>query len=564
MKSASVRAAGVPPAMSSTAVPSGETGGWNTGACWLFLDATAHLEGTPMSEDYSKYDFIVIGAGTAGSVLAARLSEDENVGVLLLEAGHATPPAASANPPAWPTLMNGEATWGDMTTAQANGARAFPLARGRGVGGSSTINAMVFARGHRDCYDTWSRNGSLTWNFDDLLPYFKRSETAPQRDPMSRGRHGPLVVGPADPPNPVLLACLDAAVECGHRQAADISGGLEVGFGFTDLNIVEGRRQSAADAYLTPALHRPNLTFLADTTVRRLLMRGSRCTGVQYVGDSGRAMTAEADEIILAAGAIGSPHLLMLSGIGPPNVLRPAGVEVLVDLPGVGANLQDHPIVPLVYRAARPIPPARHNHGELLGLICSGSSGGIPDIQIFGVDSADVPGLGNAGGYVLGVSAMRPLSRGSVTLGGGGVDTAPVIDPNYLGDQRDMKTMIEGLRLARDIGTARALDGWRDEEVAPGPKVVDDVELRQYIERSVASYFHPVGTCAMGTAAQSVVDAQLRVHGIEGLRVVDASVMPSIPSNNPVATVYAIAERGADLIYFGAMSESGYVAGDLL
>jgi choline dehydrogenase len=384
-----------------------------------------------------------------------------------------------------------------------------------------------------------------------LLPYFKRSETARYRDPSLRGDSGPMVVAAADPPNPVLVACLCAAVQLGYPHAKDVSGGLEVGFGFTDLNIVDGKRQSAADAYLLPALARPNLTFQADATIRRLRIRESHCTGIEYTTGDGRQVTASAGEVIVCGGAIGSPHLLLASGIGPPSHLRSVGVDVTLDLPGVGSNLHDHPIAPLVYRAARPVPAGRHNHGELIGLIRHQATGGPPDIQIFGVDSADVPGLGGAGGYVLAVSALQPLSRGSVKLAGPSIQTPPVIDPNYLGDDRDMRTMIDGLRIARAIGSGKALDAWRAEEFAPGSDAIDDEALRGYVQHTVSSYFHPVGTCAMGTAPESVVDNQLRVHGIDNLRVIDASVMPSIPSNNTAATVYAIAERGADLVRLG-------------
>jgi choline dehydrogenase len=448
-----------------------------------------------MSTSLNTYDFIVVGAGTAGSVIAARLAEDNMARVLVLEAGGATPLPAGAVPPAWPTLLDTGWNWGDSTVIQSATGTASALARGRGVGGSSAINGMLFTRGHRASYDAWEQAGAKDWNFERLLPYFKRSESSRRGNLALRGVDGPLVVGPADPPGELFDACLSAALQCGHPRAADISGGEDVGFGPVDLNIVDGKRQSAADAYLNPALQRPNLELAADATVHRLLFENGRCIGVEYSADgAGSVSRALAGEVILAAGTIGSAQLLMLSGVGPGSHLRDIGLDVALDLPGVGANLHDHPIVDLVYRPTRPIPAARNNHGELLGLFHSENANGGPDLQVLFIDSIGNNVVGTDGitdCFALAVAVMQPFSRGTLRLSGSTAGDPVIIDPNYFGDERDMLTMVTGLRLARRIGEAAALDDWRAEEYAPGPAVEDDEALRAFVRSSFRSYWHP-------------------------------------------------------------------------
>jgi choline dehydrogenase len=423
--------------------------------------------------------------------------------------------------------------------------------RGRIVGGSSAINGMIFMRGHRSSYDAWPVAGAPGWGFDDLLPYLRRSEHAHGRDPALRGVAGPVHTGPASPRHPLAAAGLAAAVELGYRAAVDISGGVEQGFGWCDLTIDSGKRVSAFDAYLAPALTRPNLELVTDALVRRVVAQDGRCVAVEYsVG--GESLVARCqEEVVLAAGTVGSPLVLMRSGIGPKAHLREMGVDPVVDVPGVGHNLQDHAAASVVYRSARAMPPGENSHGEVLGLLRSDQALDAPDLQILFVDvPLSVPSLpGPDQGYALLVSSMAPHSRGSVRLRSADPHVGPALDPNYLSDTRDIDVLVAGLDRAREIGRAEALDPWRGAEVHPGPEArSDNSRLRAYLLSALQTYNHPVGTCRIGMDDSAVVDAELHVQGIGGLRVADASVMPSIVSGNTMATVYGIAERAASLM----------------
>jgi choline dehydrogenase len=374
------------------------------------------------------HDYVIIGGGTAGCVLAARLSEDPDARVLLLEAGSAKPLLAMADPAAWPELVGSAADWADFTTAQAD-AGMLPYPRGRGLGGGGAINAMAHIRGHQAVYDAWAAAGAAGWGYDSLLPYFQRSEDTTGRDPVLRGTGGPVKMAPVPETSrhPAARALAEALSALGFPATGDLSGKHQEGVAWPDLAIADGRRVSPDTAYLRPALHRPNLTVLDECLVTRLLIRDGRCAGAAYLRDGTEQQANASFEVIVCAGAIGSPQLLMLSGIGPADHLRGLGISPVADLPGTGANLQDHPVAMACFASAVPLPASRYNHGETYASLPSPLAGAWPDVQLFPVLLPVAPPAypAPASGFALMASVTDPDSRGSVRLASASPAAAP-------------------------------------------------------------------------------------------------------------------------------------------
>ncbi len=497
-------------------------------------------------------DVIVVGSGSAGAVVARRLV-DAGVTVLVIEAGGDGNDPAIHEPSRLFELWDSEHDWGYRTVPQpACAGRRLHWPRGKVVGGSSALNGMIYVRGHRSDYDTWASLGNPGWAHEDVLPVFKRSEDFDRGESAYHGAGGPMRVITRYEPHPVIGAAVAAAQEAGIPFNDDTNGEQPDGVAFTQLTIRDGRRAGTAAAFLEPVLGAPGLTLLTGASARRLLFEGSRCVGVELVHDGAVATARAGHEVVVCAGTIESPKLLLLSGIGNGSELGRLGIDVRVDLPGVGQNLHDHLLSPMIFAAARAVPPPVAGLQPLHGHLFGRSQPGLvaPDIQplFFHLPMYIEDMSGPPDGFTLMAGMIRPASRGSLTLASTDPGDAALIDPGCLTCEADVDALVIALELCRKIGQQAALAEWRERELYPGPAVQSREQLRDYVRATAITYHHQVGTCKMGIDELAVVDPELRVYGVDGLRVADASVMPLVTSGNTHAPTVMIGERAADLV----------------
>ncbi len=528
-------------------------------------------------------DYIVIGGGSAGCVLAARLSEDPSVRVALLEAGPADRSVLIHCPAGLALLAkSGQANWGFQTVPQQglNGRRGYQP-RGKVLGGSSSVNAMIYTRGVPQDYEGWAAAGNPGWGWSDVLPYFKRAEHNERGADDWHGSGGPLNVMDLRSPNPYSPHFVQAGLQAGYAHNEDFNGATQEGVGLYQVTHKNGERYSAAKAYLTPHLGRPNLQVITGAQATRVLLEGRRAVGVEFLQGGQRQVLRAAREVLLSAGALQSPQLLMLSGIGPGGLLHQHGIAVQHELPGVGRHLQDHVDVVTVYDAPqltdlfglslkgvlnvlRGVWEWRRSRSGMLttnfaeagGFIRSHAGETLPDLQLHFVigklvEHGRTTTTGH--GYSCHVCLLRPKSRGSLRLASADPLAAPLIDPNFLGERDDVDRLIRGFKLMRNILSQPALARFGARELPASAVAKTDAQIEQFIRNHADTIYHPAGSCRMGPgggadSGMNVVDAQLRVHGLQGLRVVDASIMPSLVGGNTNAPVIMIAEKAAEMI----------------
>ncbi|MFT5704184.1 MAG: choline dehydrogenase [Shewanella sp.] len=524
-----------------------------------------------------KYDYIIVGAGSAGCVLANRLSADTNNKVLLLETGGSDKSIFIQMPTALSIPMNTEKyAWQFETQAEPFlDNRRMHCPRGKVLGGSSSINGMVYVRGHARDFDEWQQKGAKDWDYAHCLPYFKKAESWAFGEDDYRGVDGPLGVNNGNNmKNPLYQAFVDAGVDAGYLATKDYNGAQQEGFGPMHMTVKNGVRWSTANAYLRPAMKRSNLTVITHALVHKVLFEGKKAVGVRFERKGKHVEVHANKEVVLSAGSIGSPHILQLSGIGATDTLAKAGIEQIHELPGVGENLQDHLEFYFQFKCLKPISlngkldPLNKlfigtrwilnksglgatNHFESCGFIRSKPGLEWPDLQYHFLPAAmryDGKEAFAGHGFQVHVGHNKPKSRGSVKVVSNDAHVAPAIQFNYLSHQDDIEAFRACVRLTREVINQPALDEYRGEEIQPGTSVQTDEEIDSFVRSAVESAYHPSCTCKMGEDGMAVVDSQTRVHGLQGLRVVDSSIFPSIPNGNLNAPTIMLAERAADLI----------------
>lgn len=517
------------------------------------------------------YDYIIVGAGSAGCVLADRLSANGKANVLLLEAGPVDKKQEVHIPAAFSKLFKTPLDWDYETEPQEHAAgRQLYWPRGKMLGGSSSLNAMIYQRGNPADYDRWANLGNGGWSYREVLPYFKGLENYYTGESEYHGGDGPLYVNKLRSPNPLSKAFVKACKQTGLPLTDDFNGAKQEGFGLYQVTQKGGQRNSAADAFLKPAMKRKNLKVETEAEVTRLLFEGTRCVGVAYTRKGKEQTAAAAKEVIVSGGAINSPQILMLSGVGDAAQLQALGIPVVKNLPGVGQNLQDHLALGIYYACKRKVSLAhaesvrnvaayllRHrgmltsNVGEAGGFTRLNSESLEPDLQFHFAPAWFIRhGFDNpvGDGFTIAPTLVQPKSIGYLTLRSADPSDKPIIQPNALSDEADVACLVEGVKLARRIASAKAFNRYRGAEYLPGEAAQSDEDLRDYARARAETLYHPVGTCKMGSDPMAVVDSRLRVHGLAGLRVIDAAIMPTIPNANTNVPAMMIAARAADMI----------------